>query len=194
MRGRRRLSNARATLRTGVAGPHCLDDAILRGRHVEAAGAVLADPSHLAATAGTGEARGLDHALDARQMGGKGARGAARSFAPRRAPRAARAIVLALLRFGNCDLDVFEHELQLIGIELLRALAEPRAFVFLDEQLEAFDRFLGCSQLPLYVKARCKLVIGSLALAICADPFGFEHGALSFEQCAHISRKPRKTA
>ena len=56
MRGRRRLGDARAALRTGVAGPHGLDDAILRGRHVETAGAVLADPNHLAAATGTGEA------------------------------------------------------------------------------------------------------------------------------------------
>ena len=158
MRGRRRLGDARAALRTGVAGPHGLDDAILRRRHVEAAGAVLADPNHLAAAAGTCEALWLDHALDARQMCGKGARGAAGSFARRRAPRAARAIVLALLDFGDRDLDVFQNELQLIGIELLRALAEARAFVFLDEQLETFDRLLRCSQLALDVKARGELV------------------------------------
>ena len=90
------------------------------------------------------------------------------------------------MRFGDRDLDVFEHELQLIGIELLRALAEPRAFIFFDEQLEAFDRFLGCGQLTLDMKARCALMLG-------ADPFGLEHGALSFKQRPHISGKPRET-
>ncbi|WP_457799134.1 hypothetical protein [Methylocystis sp. S23] len=52
--------------------------------------------------------------------------------------------------------------------------------------MEAFDRLLGRGQLALDVKARRKLVLGSLALAIRADPFGLEHRALSFEQRAQI--------
>ena len=107
MRGRRRLSDARAALRTGVAGAYGLDDAILRGRHVETAGAVLADLNHQAAAAGACEARGFDHAFDARQMGGKGASGAARSLPRDRASRAARAILLAFLRFGDRECPKF---------------------------------------------------------------------------------------
>ena len=184
MRGRRRLGDARAAIGTGVAGPHGLDDAILRRRYVEAARAVLADPNHQATAAGACEALWLDHALDARQMCGKGARGAAGSFLRRRAPRAARAIVLALLDFGDRDLEIFQNELQLIGIELLRTLPEARAFIFLDEQLQTFDRLLRCGQLALDVKARGELVLGAAMLAIGADAFGFEHGALRVEQCA----------
>ncbi len=182
MRGRRRLGDAHAALRTSVAGPHGLDDAILRGRHVEAAGAVLADPNHLAAAAGTCEARGLDHALDAWQMGGEGASGAAGSLPRRRAARAARAIILAFLRFGDRDLDIFQNEPQLIGIGLLRTLAEPRAFIFFDEQLQTFDRLFRRRELALDVKARGVLMIGP-------DAFGFEHGALRLEQSAQIGRK-----
>ncbi len=179
MRGSRRLGDARASFRTGVARPHGLYDAILRRRHVEAARAVLADPNHQAAATGTGEARRLDHALDARQMSRKSARGAAGALPGRRAPRAARAIVLALLDFGDRDLDIFQHELQLIGIELLRTLAEARAFIFLDEQLQTFDRLFRRCELALGVKARGELMIS-------ADALGFEHGALSFEQCAQL--------
>ncbi len=182
MRGRRRLGDARAALWTGVAGPHGLDDAILRGRHVEAAGAVLADPNHQAAAAGTGETRGLDHALDAPQMGGKGARGAAGSLPRRRTSGAARAIILTFLNFGDRDLNIFQNELQLIRIELLRTLAEPRAFIFLDEQLQTLDRLLRRRELALDVKARDEFVLG-------ADAFGFKHGALRFEQCAQIGRQ-----
>ena len=189
MRGRRRLGDARAALRTGVAGPHGLDDAILRGRHVEAAGAVLADPNHQAAAAGTCEARGLDHAFDARQMGGKGAGGAGGSLPRDRAARTACALVLALLRFGDRDLDIFENELQLIGIELLRTLAEPRAFIFFDEQSKTFDRLLRRGQLARDVKPRGALMLGAAMLAIGADAFGVEHGALSFEQGAQIGGK-----
>jgi hypothetical protein len=94
----------------------------------EAAGAILADPNHQAAAAGAREALWLDHALDARQMGGKGARGAASSLPGRRAAGAARAIILAFLDFGDCDLDVFQNELQLIGIEFLRTLARARSY------------------------------------------------------------------
>ena len=189
MRGRRRLGDARAALRTGIAGPHGVDDAILRGRHVEAAGAILADPNHQAAAAGACEALWLDHALDARQMGGKGARGAAGSLPGRRAAGAARAIILAFLDFGDRDLDVFQNELQLIGIEFLRTLAEPRAFIFLDEQLQPFDRLLRRRELVLDVKARGALVFGAAMLMIGPDAFGFEHGALRFEQSAQIGRK-----
>ncbi len=106
-----------------------------------------------------------------------GARGAAGALPGRRAPRAARAIVLALLDFGDRDLDIFQNELQLIGIELLRTLAEARAFIFPDEQLQTFDRLLRRRKLALDVKARGELMIG-------ADAFSFEHGALRFEHCA----------
>ena len=183
VRGRRRLSDARAALRTGVAGAYGLGDAILRGRHVETAGAVLADPNHQAAAAGACEARGFDHAFDARQMGGKGASGAARSLPRDRASRAARAILLAFLRFGDRDLDIFQNELQLVGIELLRTLAEPRAFIFFDERSKTFDRLFRRGELALDVKARGALILGAAMLAIGADAFGVEHGALSFEQC-----------
>ena len=78
------------------------------------------DPDHLAAAAGTLEALGFDHLLNARQVRGKGAGGAAGPAARRCRAGAARTIVLALLDFGDGDLDVFEHQLHLIGIELLR--------------------------------------------------------------------------
>ena len=99
-------------------------------------------------------------------MSRKGARGAAGSLPRDRASRAARALVLALFCFGDRDLDIFENELQLVGIELLRTLAEPRAFIFLDEKLKAFDRLLGCGQLALDVNARGKFMLGAAMLAI----------------------------
>ena len=189
MRGRRGLDDARIAFRTGVARPHGVDDAIVRGRHVEAAGAVLADPNHQAAAAGTGKARGLDHALDARQMSGKGARGAAGSLPRLGASRTARAIVLAFRCFSDRDLNIFQNELQLIGIEFLRTLAEARAFIFLDQQLQTFDRLLRRRKFALDVKARDTFIFCAVQLMIGADAFGFEHGALRFEHCAQIGRE-----
>ena len=90
--------------------------------------------------------------------------------------------------FGDRDLDIFQNELQLVGTEFLRALAEPCAFVLFDEQLEAFDRLLGRGQFALHVKASGELVLGAPMFAIGADVFGLEHGALSFEQRAQIRR------
>ena len=92
-------------------------------------------------------------------MGGKGARGAAGSLPRDRAAGAARAIILAFLDFGDRDLDVFQNELQLIGIEFLRTLAEPRAFIFLDEQLQPFDRLLRRRELALDVKCAAIVVM-----------------------------------
>jgi len=79
-------------------------------------------------------------------------------------------------------------------IELLRTLAEPCAFIFLDEKLKAFDRLLECGQLALDVKARGKFILGAMTLAIGADAFGLEHGALSFEQAAQIGGKLCETS
>ena len=102
--------------------------------------------------------------IDARQMGRKGAGGATGSLACRRASGAARAIFLAFLRFGDRDLDIFQDELQLVGIELLRALAEPRTLVFLHEQLKALDELLRRSQFALDVKACGEFVVGANAV------------------------------
>jgi hypothetical protein len=178
--GRRRLDHSCTAFRTGVAGPHGLDDAILGRRHVKAAGAVFSDPDHLAASARACEGHRFDDLDDARQMGRKGAGGAAASLACRRASGAARAIFGAFLRLGDRDFDIFQNELQLVGIELLRALAEPRTLVFLHEQLKALDELLRGSQFALDVKACGELVVG-------ANPFGLQQRALSFEQGAQIS-------
>jgi hypothetical protein len=145
MGGRRRLAHAGASCRAGVARPHRLDHAILGRRHVEASGAILADPDHLAAAARTLEALGFDHLLNARQVRGKGAGGAAGPATRRCRAGAARTIVLALLDFDDGDLDVFEHQLHLIGIELLRAFAEACTLVLLHEQFETVDDLFGRS-------------------------------------------------
>ena len=78
----------------------------------------------------------------------------------------------------------------MIGIEFLRTLAKPRAFIFLDEQLQPFDRLLRRRELALDVKARGALVFGAaMFIMIGPDAFGFEHGALRFEQSVQIGRK-----
>jgi hypothetical protein len=150
----------------------------LRRRHVKAAGAVFSDPDHLAAAARACEACRLNHALDARQMGRKGAGGAAGSLACRRASRAARTIFLAFLRLGDRDLNIFQDELQLVGIELLRAPAEPRTLVFFHKQLKALDELLRCSQFALDMKASGEFVVGATAFLL--RPFAFSIGAHAF--------------
>jgi hypothetical protein len=106
MGGRRRLSNTGAAVCAGVARSHRLDHPIL-GRHdIETTGAILADLDHPTAAAGTLEVLGFDHLLDARQVRGKGTGSAAGPAAGRRRAGAARTIVLALLDFGDGNLDV----------------------------------------------------------------------------------------
>ena len=181
-----RLAHAGASCRAGVAPSHRLDHAILGRRHVEASGAILADPDHLAAAAGTLEALGFDHLLNARQVRGKGAGGAAGPAARRCRAGAARTIVLALLDFGDGDLHVFEHQLHLIGIELLRAFAEACALVLLHEQFETVDDLFGRSQFVLDMKARRAFVISATTL-------GFEHRFLRAEERSQIGGQRCKT-
>src|SRR3974390_3485026 len=77
---------------------------------------------------------------------------------------AARTIVLALLDFGDGNLDVFENQLHLIGIELLRAFAETCALVLLHEQFEAFDGLFGRTQFALDMKARRAFIVSATTL------------------------------
>ncbi|MGY4364159.1 hypothetical protein ACVW1A_000224 [Bradyrhizobium sp. LB1.3] len=76
-------------------------------------------------------------------------------------------------------LDVFENQLHLIGIELLRAFAETCALVLLHEQFEAFDGLFGRSQFALDMKARRAFIVSATTL-------GFNHRLLRAEERSQI--------
>jgi len=82
MRGGFRLNHSRPPLGAGVFRAYRDNHLIARRDDVQPLGAVLADPDHVAAAAGAGDALGLDHLLDARQALGQrpGLAGRARSL------------------------------------------------------------------------------------------------------------------
>ena len=71
MRGGFGLHHTCAPPVTGISGAHRDDDLIARGDVIQPLGPVLADPDHVAATAGADDAVGFDHPLDARQTFGQ---------------------------------------------------------------------------------------------------------------------------
>ena len=108
-----------------------------RGRHdVEPLGDILADPVERAATAGAGLLFDIDDLLDPFEVRGqRAAVGLARPSLAR-APRPGFAGDLGL---GQRRLGILEAELELIGIELLGAAAEPVPLQGLDNRPQTLD-------------------------------------------------------
>src|SRR5208283_5093515 len=115
-------------------------------------------------------------------MSGEGARGAAgASPVSGRFAAPAGANIFALLHLGDGDLDIFQHKLQLVGIEFLRALAETCALVFLQKQLETLDCLLRRRELALHMKTRRKFMRGALTFMRGARALDIERGAFGIE-------------
>ena len=132
MRGRGRLAHAGAAAGAGVAGPHGLDDAVLGRRHVETAGTILADPAIRPHPHGQSRISGSTTcSMRGRWAGKRGRRGSI--CGPGRTCRRDAPVRSPFLDFGDRDLDLFQNKLHLVGIELLRALAETRTLVLLHE-------------------------------------------------------------
>jgi hypothetical protein len=120
--------------RQAIPGPAGDDHPELRRDHVEPFGDVLADPVHRAATAGTGLVAGLDDNLFARQMLGQSAAVATTLPGARCLERCIGLLRLGLAR-GQCLLDVFEGQQQLIGVgRLLGAPPEQGPLQLLDDR------------------------------------------------------------
>lgn len=120
---RRRQSLHHHTLAgaAGVLGPARHQHAVLSRDDVKPLGPVLADPMHRPVTARASRAVGLEHLLDPRQVGRQGH--ALGLSAPR---RRSHLVVLLLISLGrrDDDLEVFQRQGELGGIELLGAPAE----------------------------------------------------------------------
>jgi len=107
----------------------------------------LADPDHVAAAAGAGNAVGLDHPLDAWQAFRQGARLAclARCFLLR-IGCAVRDLRLdggnLCLRLGNGGLEIFQRQFQLGRVQLFRFRSELRAPVVLNLAFQLLDQCL----------------------------------------------------
>ena len=173
VRRRRRLDDARPTLRAGVARADGDQHAILRGHDVEPLGPILADPDHLPAAARAALVLRLDHPLDARQMGRQRAMGLrpfSRAYLRRLVGRGA--LLVSGLRLRDGGLDLLERQRELVGVELLRARAEPGAAHLAQERLQPRRISLLIGHLRLEVEARCAL--------------GGECYSLRLERCAQL--------
>ena len=134
--GCRRLNHAIRAGPAGIFGTMRHDHPELRRDDVEPLGGLLADHMHGRAAAGAVGVLGRDRHVDMRQMSGqRAAIAAALVGAHARARRVL--LVLGRLSAGNSLLDIFDRELQLLGIELLRAAAELRALQLAQEVPQA---------------------------------------------------------
>jgi hypothetical protein len=131
---RGRLDHRALARPAAVPGPAGDDDPELRRDHVEPFGDVLADPVQRAATAGASLILGLGHDLFARQMLGQSATVATTLPGARRFECRVGLLRLRLAR-GQCLLDVFEGQLQLIGMgRLLRSSPEQGPLQLFDDR------------------------------------------------------------
>lgn len=166
MRRGRRLHDLGAAVRTGVARPHRDEDPVLRRHDVEALRTILADAHHVAAAARAADAVGLDHPLDLGQMLRQGTRLTLRPILLGLLG-CLRPPAFRLLGLADRHLDVLERQRHLVGVELLRGAAEPRAPELLDEVLQAGDMDLEVGDLRLEMLPRRALDHDPLAFDLC---------------------------
>ena len=131
-RRRRGLHHPLLAAAAGIFRPAGDDDLVLRRDHIEPLRAVLADHLHRAAAAGAGGVLGLDDDLDPRQMlGQRAAAGPARLGAGALQRRIG--LLLLGLGFGDGLFEILQREIELVGIELLRAPAELQPLQLADQ-------------------------------------------------------------
>lgn len=156
MRRRPGLDDARATLGAGVFRADRDDHLIARRHPVEPFRPVFADPHHVAATAGTNDALGLDHPLDPRQVVGQctglpllARNGLVRIANLSRIDCAGFDLFLdggdPRLCFGDRRFKVFQRQFHLRRVELFRFRPELRAPVVVNLPLKLLDQFLQLS-------------------------------------------------
>jgi hypothetical protein len=134
-----RLDHRPLACPTAVTGAADDLDPVLDGDDVEHLGDVLADHVQRPAAARAGLVLDVDHDLDARQMPGQGTAVAPRLLAPSAPLRHRRRRLFAGLGRGHRLLDVLEPELQLVGIEALRAAAELQPLELGEQQAQLLD-------------------------------------------------------
>jgi len=140
---RRRLDDAGlVAAATAIARPLGDEHAELDGDNVEALGDILADHMKLAAAARTALVVDIDQLLDALEVGGQ-----VPEVLPARLPGAGLGGggLEPGLGARQCDLEILERQLKLIGIELLAAGAKLPALEHGEDLGDAPDLVLGGS-------------------------------------------------
>jgi hypothetical protein len=155
------------------------DHLILRRNHVQPLGDVLTDHMHGPGTARTGGRLRLDHYIHMRQVVGQ--RGPFLTTLPR-AMRLQRGIglFLLLLDLGQALNQVLEGQLQLVLVQLFRALAELQAPQLGDDVLVALILRLE----PRHLGFQARHLGDPQSLALKGDLFGISLG------CGHL--RPRR--
>ena len=178
MRGRFRLHHARPALGAGVFRADRDDHLIARRDVIQPLSPVFADPDHVAAVAGAGNAVRLDHALDPRQAFGQGTGLAGRPqhafpgvrFAGRDPLLEGRDLCL---RLGDGGLLVLQRQFQLCRVQLLgfrpelgAPIVQNLTFQLLDQRLQLGDEGILFGHHRLLMLARRTLERG-LELRCC---------------------------
>ena len=133
-----RLHHGLRTAPTGISGAARHQNLELGRDHVEPPGDVFADPGHLPTTAGAKGAARLDHAFDPRQVWWQMpevARELARRL-PSRPGKCCLGLLLGSLEHALGQFSVFERQIELVGRQLLGALAEHLALRRAQDALE----------------------------------------------------------
>lgn len=136
VRGCRGLGHGAGAAAAGVLRPDGHDHPEPGRGDVEPLGAVLPDPGHLAAAAGAERARGLEGALDPRQLLRQPARMAPGRCLLGARPRPQTAGGLGRLDLGHRGLELLQGELPLVGAQLLRSPAVQRLLELPHQMLE----------------------------------------------------------
>ena len=109
------------------------------GDDVEHLARVLADDVHGPAAAGAALVLDVEQHLDPRQVRRQGAQVASPSPGRPRGAAPCRRLLLRRLGRGHGLLEVLQAELELVGVELLRAPAEPPALQLPDQEPQLLD-------------------------------------------------------
>ena len=148
MRRRSGLHDARSTLGACVFRADRDDDLVACRDPVEPFRPILADPHHVAATAGTNDALGLDHFLDPRQVFGQCTSLALLARSGFRWVIRGAGFDLFLdggdlcLCFGNRRFKIFQRQLHLRRIQLFRLRPKLRAPIVVNLPFKLLDQFL----------------------------------------------------
>ena len=134
----RRLHDALGAAPAGVSRPAGDEHPELRRDDVEPLGDVLPDPMQPAAAARAVEALRLDDPLDPRQVPRQRAAVGAPTLSARPLQRRVGGIRLGPVR-GDLLLGILQRQLELAGVELLRAPAEHRPLEGIDDGREPRD-------------------------------------------------------
>ena len=189
----RRLHHCAGARPARIFGPPRHQHPVLRRDDVEPLRLLLADHMHRPLAARARRVFGRNHDFDARQM-----RGQRWTLPlPRRPGLGRRGGMLGKLGLGPCHrlLDLFQRELQLVGIEPLRAAPEAGALELtkqVAQPIDLFDRTIALRNRGVTLRAH-RIALGERTAHQIAQRFdvvGEEFGAIAHAQTKSDSRPP----